>query len=113
MPLPPPTYNDDVHQKERHDCGGGGIFIAVKVDIPSNMIDNLSTDPEDESLWVSVLVSINKELFSCVFYKQPLAPATRIDPLSQVLFKVFYGNKRSRPHPNIVIAGDFDCGDIN
>ena len=101
MPLPPPTYNDDVYRKERHDCGGGGIFIAVKVDIPSNMIDNLSTDPEDELLWVSVLVSINKELFSCVFYKQPLAPATRIDPSRRYYLRSFMGT--SGPSPTIIL----------
>ena len=75
------------------------------------MIEDLPVDPDDESLWVSVRTTRSKEIFLCAFYKPPSAPASRIDLLSQVVHKVYDKNKKK--HPNIVIAGDFNCGDIN
>lgn len=100
-----------IYRKDRSHCGGGGIFIAVNATIPSYPLDNITTDPEDESLWISVRASRRKELILCSFYKPPSAPSSRIDLLSQALLRVFAKHKKS--HPNVVIAGDFNCGDIN
>ena len=71
----PPDYN--IYRKERYDCGGGGIFIAVRTDIPSRLIGKLSTDPEDESLWVFVRVSHNKEL-SYVYFTNHHQPPQHV-----------------------------------
>ena len=53
----------------------------------------------------------SKEIFLCAYYKPPSAPASRIYLLSQAVHKVYDKNKKK--HQNIVIAGDFNCGDIN
>ena len=79
--------------------------------IPSYVVDELPLDSDDESLWVSLRMSRTKEILLCAFYKPPSAPATRIDLLSQSVLKAYDRNKEN--HPHIVIAGDFNCGDID
>ncbi|XP_048583255.1 uncharacterized protein LOC125562943 [Nematostella vectensis] len=105
----PSDYN--VFRKERSGSGGGGIFIAVKHDIPSYELPDITTNPEDESLWAAIRCANKKTVYICAFYKPPDAPATRLDFLQESIFKVFSQNKKS--HPNIVISGDFNCGDID
>ena len=46
----PPSYT--IHRADRLDRDGGGNFIAVISFIPSYVIEDLSVDPDDESLWV-------------------------------------------------------------
>lgn len=92
-------------------CGGGGNFVAVRNNIPSHLLDYIPSSPEDESLWISLRTSHRKELILCSFYKPPSAPATRFDLLSQCLLKLY--DKHKKRHPSVVIAGDFNCGDID
>ena len=64
-----------------------------------------------KALWVTVWMAKLKELHLCVFYKPPSAPASRFDHLLKTILKIFDKNKKC--HPNIVIASDFNCGDIS
>ena len=100
-----------IYRKDRSHCSGGGLFIAVNTSLPSHSVEDIAIDSTDESLWVSVRTSLSKELYLCAFYKPPSAPSSRLDVLSQVLLRVF--NKHKKSHPNVIIAGDFNCGDIN
>lgn len=97
--------------KDRLQSGGGGILIAIKSEIPSHASLKYSDESDDnESIWVSVWMAKLKELHLCVYYKPPNAPSSRLDHLSNTILKVFDKNKNF--HPNIVTAGDFNCGDI-
>ena len=98
-------------RKERSDCGGGGVFIAVKSDIPAHELPDIASNPEDESIWASIHIEKTKVLHVCAFYKPPSAPSTRFDFLSESILKVFDIHKKS--HPNIVVSGDFNCRDID
>ena len=105
----PSTFT--VFRKDRLGCGGGGVFIAVKSDIPAYELPDLAENPENESIWASIHLAKAKVLYICAFYKPPSAPSSRIDSLSESMLKVFDINKKT--HPNIVISGDFNCGDID
>ena len=100
-----------IYRKDRSHCGGSGLFIAVNASLPSHSVEDIAIDSTDESLWVSVRSSLRKELHLCAFYKPPSAPSSRLIVLSQALLRMF--NKHKKSHPNVVIAGDFNCGDIN
>ena len=111
-----PTYacfpsNYTVLRKERPNTDGGGVFVAVKSDIPVRKLPEIATDPEDESLWASIHLTKKKILFVCAYYKFPAAPVSRLDLLFESMLKIFDMNKKS--HPNIIISGDFNCGDID
>ena len=105
----PPGYT--IHRADRQHSGGGGSFFAVNSPIPSYVVDELPLVPDDELLWVSLRMSRTKEILLCAFYKPPSASATRIDLLSQSVFKAYARNNQK--HPHIVIVGDFNCGDID
>lgn len=94
-----------MYRKDRSQSGGGGVFIAVKREIPSHASLEYSDERDDnESLWVPVRMANLKELHLCAFYKPPNATSSCLDHLSNTILKVFDQNKSS--HPNIVIAGD-------
>ena len=99
-----------IYRKERTSCGGGGIFLLVKSDLPSYPMD-FSHDAieENESLWVRIQMTKVKVLHLCIFYKPPDEPASRLDYLADSVREIFHSAKKS--HPNIVVAGDFNMGD--
>jgi len=65
-----------VFRKDRLGCGGGGVFIAVKSDIPAYELPDLAESPENESLWASIHLAKAKVLYICAFYKPPSAPSS-------------------------------------
>ena len=100
-----------IYRKERQIEGGGGVFLAVKSDIVSVDHHELSADPNDELIWASIKLTRAKELHLCSFYKSPSAPASRIDTLADNTSQLFQKAKNNCPH--LVIAGDFNLGDID
>jgi len=83
----------------------------IRADIPSTLDPSTNPSEDDESLWVRVHIGKSKNLYLCSFYKPPNAAVSRLDYLSQSLGKLYHTNKKS--HPSIVIAGDFNLGDID
>ena len=100
-----------VYRKERLSPGGGGVFLMVRSSIPSSLVPFPSHSEDDESLWVRVHVGKTKSVYLCSYYKPPSAPVSRLASLSESLGDIFFANRKS--HPSIVLAGDFNLGDID
>ena len=112
LPKDIPTYsvfpsNYSIFRKDR-DAHGGGVFLALKSDIVC--VECPKFDTNCEIIWCSVKFNNYKKLYLASFYRPPSSPPEVLDRLQESINCVFESNQR---HPNIVIGGDFNLGDIN
>lgn len=91
----------------RNDLGtiGGGVFVAVHEDIISSEKPELVTECEIE--WVKIKLRNNKDLYVSAFY-MPHRNLTDIENLTSSLEKLNSGRQK-----HIILAGDFNCPDID
>ena len=102
----PPSYS--VLRRGRN-AFGGGFFQAIKSDLASIEEPNFNVDG-CEALWSSLKIANRKTLYISSFYR-PLNSSTEIlDHLDDSLNNAFL---RVPNHPNIIMGGDFNLGDID
>lgn len=86
-------------------------MIAIKFEILLYVLFKYFDESDDnELIWVLVWMVKLKELYLCVYYKFFNVSLFRFDYFLNIIFKVFDKNKNFCF--NIVIVGDFNCGDI-
>ena len=107
-----PTYsvfpsNYTVYRKDRN-ANGGGVFHAVKSDIVCEECPKF--DANCEILWSSVKFQNSKKLYLASYYRPPNSSSEALDELQKSINCVF---DSSNHHPNIILGGDFNLGDIN
>ena len=99
----PPGFT--VHQNDRTTGPGGGVFTAVE-GLIADAQPQLTTDCE--IVWTNVIARNKKDIQQCSYYipHQNLNSIARLDKsLKQAT------NQRKGKH--IILAGDFNCTDIN
>ena len=105
----PPDYT--VLRKDR-SSSGGGVFWAVKSTIAISELPELNDEPDQEAIWASVKLGGAKELFLCSVYKPPSTQTLPcVNNLTTATYKIF--DSHSCSHPNIIISGDVNLGDID
>ena len=100
----PPTYS--VLRKDRNR-NGGGVFLAIKSEIVSEEKPTFGKDCE--IIWSSVKIGNYKTLHLASCYRPPNSPHDALEQFSDSINCVF---ESSNHHPNIIVAGDFNLGDI-
>ena len=100
-----PTYS--VFRKDRNR-NGGGVFQAIKSEIVFE--EKLNFGKDREMLWSSVKIGNCKTLHLASCYRPPNSPQ---DVLEQCLDSFNCVFESSNHHPNIIVAGDFNLGDID
>jgi len=95
----PDTYK--MYRKDRTSKGGGGIFIAVRSDLNSYIVPELSTDCE--IIWVAVKLAGRKTLYLCSYYRPHVSDEISLIKLGESLERV------SRiPNGLLLLGGDFN-----
>jgi len=102
----PPTYT--VIRKDRN-AYGGGVFHAIKSDLACIEEDELNGNT-CEILWSSIKMVNCKTLYLLSFYRPPNSSTEILDHLGDSINQVF---TKVSNHPNMVIGGDFNLGDID
>ena len=107
-----PTYsifpsNYTVFRRDRN-CHGGGVFQAIKSDLVSMEEPRFSN--ESEIIWTSLKLNNCKTLYLASFYRPPNSTPDVLVQLHDSINEVF---TKTFSHPNIVIGGDFNLGDID
>ena len=102
----PSSYS--VLRKDRN-AFGGGVFHAIKSDLACIEESNFNVD-DCEVLWSSLRIANRKTLYISSFYRPPNSPSEILDHLSDSLNNVFTSVPN---HPNIIMGGDFNLGDID
>ena len=102
----PPSYS--VVRRGRN-AFGGGFFQAIKSDLASIEEPNFNVDG-CEALWPSLKIANMKTLYISSFYRPPNSSTEILDHLDDSLNNVFL---RVPNHPNIIMGGDFNLGDID
>lgn len=107
-----PTYSIfsphyTVYRRDRN-CNRGGVFQAIKSDIVS--IEASQLDNTCEIMCSSIRLSTCKTLYLLSFHRPPNSSTDVLDQLRDSVGRVF---ERSTNHPNIIIGGDVNFGDIN
>ena len=88
------------------------MFLAVKPIIAISELPKLNDEPDQEAIWASVKLGGAKELFLCSVYKPPSTQTLPcINNVTTATYKIF--DSHSRSHPNIIISGDLNLGDID
>ncbi|KAK3097942.1 hypothetical protein FSP39_014709 [Pinctada imbricata] len=98
----PPNFN--VYRNDRGTLGGG-VFILVEKSIVSEERTDLITNCEIE--WVKMKTDKNKDMLISSFY-MPQRNKKDLDELSISLEKASVSTSKK----NIILAGDFNCPDI-
>ena len=101
----PPTYS--VLRKDRHR-NGGGVFVAIKSEFVCEEKPTFGRDCE--IIWSTVKIGNCKTLHLASYYRPPNSPHDALEQFSDSINCVFESTKH---HPNIIVAGDFNLGDIN
>ena len=94
-----------IHRNDRMSCGGG-VFTGVRKSLIADEQTQLVTDCEIE--WTKVKMKNNKDLYLSSFY-MPHRNMNDIKSLDSSLKKLSESNKSK----HILLAGDFNCPDIN
>ena len=102
----PSSYS--VLRKDRN-AFGGGVFHAIKSDLACIEESNFNVD-DCEVLWSSLRIANRKTLYISSFYRPPNSSTEILDHLSESLNNVFTSVPN---HPNIIMGGDFNLGDID
>ena len=102
----PPNYT--VFRKDRNRFGGG-IFQAIKSDLICVEEFDFAVD-DCEIIWTSLKLANCKTLFLSSYYRPPNSSSDSLDHLSESIRQVF---AKVPNHPNIIIGGDFNLGDID
>lgn len=102
----PPSYT--VFRKDRN-AHGGGVFHAIKSDLACIEEDGFNEN-SCEILWSSIKMSNCRTLYLSLFYRPPNSPIEILDQLGDSINQVFI---KVSNHPNIIIGGDFNLGDID
>ena len=87
---------------------GEGVFQAIKSEIVCE--EKLNFGKDCEMLWSSVKIGNCKTLHLTSCYRPPNSPQ---DVLEQFLDSFNCVFESSNHHPNIIVAGDFNLGDID
>ena len=82
---------------------------AIKSDLASIEEPNFNVDG-CEALWPSLKIANMKTLYISSFYRPPNSSTEILDHLDDSLNNVFL---RVPNHPNIIMGGDFNLGDID
>ena len=82
---------------------------AIKSDLASIEEPNFNVDG-CEALWSSLKIANRKTLYISSFYRPPNSSTEILDHLDDSLNNVFL---RVPNHPNIIMGGDFNLGDID
>ena len=101
-----PSYT--VFRKDRN-ANGGGVFQAIKSDLVCVEEVDFSNDI-CEILWSSLKIGNNKTLYLSSFYRPPNSSSEILDCLGDSISEVF---TKIPHHPNIIIGGDFNLGDVD
>ena len=102
----PSSYS--VLRKDRN-AFGGGVFHAIKSDLACIKESHFNVD-DCEVLWSSLRIANRKTLYILSFYRPPNSSTEILDHLSDSLNNVFTSVPN---HPNIIMGGDFNLGDID
>ena len=97
----PPTYS--VLRKDRNR-NGGGVFVAIKSEFVCEEKPTFGRDCE--IIWSKFKTGNCKTLHLASYYRPPNSPHDALEQLNCVF-------ESSEHHPNIIVAGDFNLGDIN
>ena len=100
----PDYYN--VYRNDRTTIGGG-VFIMVHKSLTSSEQPELVTNCEIE--WAKVKIKNHKDLFIGSFY-MPIRNKYDLDQLQLSINKI---TENGKLHKNIILAGDFNCPNIN
>jgi len=94
--------NYRIIRKDR-TLGGGGVFIGYKSHLNVTKASTLMADTE--AIWAKLLISSNKYVYLCSFYRPPSNDLCPITQFSESLLKLH----QSEPNfPIIVLDGDFN-----
>jgi len=103
----PPDYVAYRKDRSQH---GGGVMLAHNQDIPMSkptFLENI----DGEMVW-TMLESQPRPTYMCSFYTpNTQSAATNLDFLREALNRIFAHHRNAQPM--VVIAGDFNLGDIN
>jgi hypothetical protein len=99
--------NYTVYRKDRN-ANGGCVFHAIKSDIVCEECPKF--DANCEILWSSVKFQNSKKLYLASYYRPPNSSSEALDELQKSINCVFDSTNH---HPNIILGGDFNLGDIN
>ena len=102
----PPNYT--VFRKDR-DRFGGGVFQAIKSDLTCVQEFDFAVD-DCEIIWTSLNLANYKTLFLSSYYRPPNSSLDSLDHLSESIRRVF---AKVPNHPNIIMGGHFNLGDID
>ena len=100
----PPSYT--VHRNDRATGTGGGVFTATREGLIADAQPDLTTDCE--IVWTKVKARNKKDIYLCSYY-MPHRNLNDIARLDESLKEVT--NHKKGKH--IILAGDFNCPDIN
>ena len=100
----PPSYT--VHRNDRATGTGGGVFTATREGLIADAQPDLTTDCE--IVWTKVKARNKKDIYLCSYY-MPHRNLNDIARLEESLKQVT--NHKKGKH--IILAGDFNCPDIN
>ena len=101
--LLPPQYITNTYRQDRAS-GGGGVIVAIKDGFVTNRID---INVESEQVWVKVQLPKGKSPLICSFYRPPSSGVAPLHDLQNSLDQIKSKNS------SVIIAGDFNCGDID
>ena len=102
----PPSHT--VFRKDRN-ANGGGVFQAIKSHLVCVEEVDFNND-NCEILWSSLKIGSNKTLYLSSFYRPPNSPKEILDCLGDSISEMF---TKIPHHPNIIIGGDFNLGDVD
>ncbi|MES9904902.1 MAG: reverse transcriptase family protein [Sedimenticola sp.] len=98
--------NYDAFRKDRND-GHGGVFLAHKKEFVCSATPELQSNCE--SVWCKLEIVGCKTLYLCSFYRPPdVTDPTYLDQFNTSLHRIM-----SYKNANILIGGDFNCGDVD
>ena len=101
----PDTY--EIFRKDR-TLNGGGVFIAIRNDLAAVHEHRLDSD-QCEIITVSLQFPRTKKLLISSYYRPPSSDANSLEVLDDFLCNVYHSAKP----PQLIIAGDYNCGGID
>ncbi len=85
----------------------GGVFLAHKKDFVCSATPDLQTNCE--GVWCKLEIMGCKTLYLCSFYRPPdITDPAYLEQLNTSLQRIM-----SNRNANILVGGDFNCGDID
>ena len=97
--------NYTAYRKDRGTMGGG-VFILVHRSLVSTALPDL--DAECEMIWAKIHMKANRDLLIGCFYMPQRSP-NDLKELNKTLQKICH----TKVQQQIILAGDFNCPDIN